>query len=219
MRIGVIGAGRIGGNIGKLLAQAGHEVLFSFSRDQAKLQALADDAGAGAQVGTPAEAAAFGDLIVVSVPWALVDKVLAEAGSLDGKIVIDTTNPYTAQGRQPLPEGMSAAQVNAEKVPNARWVKAYNTLTAGFQATSAGRTGSDRVVLFYAGDNSAAKQVVADLIADSGFEPVDVGSLAIEDVGHMEPKGELYGEEFHLTEARELVATLRGTAPSGTGRG
>src|SRR5436190_10912292 len=88
MRIGVIGAGRIGGNAGRLFARAGHEVMFSFSREPEKLQELAGETGASA--GTPAEAAAFGEVVMLSVPWRLIDDVLAQAGSLEGRIVVDT---------------------------------------------------------------------------------------------------------------------------------
>jgi len=215
VRVGVIGAGRIGGNAGRLFSRAGHEVLFSFSRDRAKLEALAKEAGGVA--GTPAEAARFGEVVMLSVPWALVDEALEVAGPLDGKVLIDTTNQFGRNengnfGVLRLPDGLSAAAYNARRAEDARLVKAYNTMTAGFQAEAAGRTGPDRVVMFYAGDDEGANTVVAGLIDDSGFDPVYVGSLT-GDVVWMEPprrEGALYGEEFHLQEAREAVARLTG---------
>jgi predicted dinucleotide-binding enzyme len=214
-RIGIIGAGRIGGNAGRLFARAGHEVLFSFSRDRTKLESLAAEVGAG--VGTPAEAARFGDVVMLSVPWALVDEALQAAGSLQGKVLIDTTNQFGRDeegtfGVLKLPDGMSAAAYNARRAEGSRLVKAYNTMTSGFQAEAAGRTGPDRVVMFYAGDDEEANNAVAGLIDDSGFEPVYVGSLE-GDVVWMEPprrEGALYGEDFHLQEARETVTTLTG---------
>ena len=215
MRIGIIGAGRIGGNAGRLFARAGHEVLFSFSRDSTKLEALAAEVGGVA--GAPAEAARFGDVVMLSVPWALVDEALEAAGRLDGKVLIDTTNQFGRDERGnfgvlELPENLSAAAYNARRARGARLVKAYNTMTSGFQAEAAGRTGPDRVVMFYAGDDEEANNVVAGLIDDSGFDPVYVGSLT-GDVVWMEPprrEGALYGEEFHLREARETVARLTG---------
>jgi predicted dinucleotide-binding enzyme len=215
VRVGVIGAGRIGGNAGRLFSRAGHEVLFSFSRDRAKLEALAKEAGGVA--GTPAEAARFGEVVMLSVPWALVDEALEVAGPLDGKVLIDTTNQFGRNengnfGVLRLPDGLSAAAYNARRAEDARLVKAYNTMTAGFQAEAAGRTGPDRVVMFYAGDDEGANTVVAGLIDDSGFDPAYVGSLT-GDVVWMEPprrEGALYGEEFHLQEAREAVARLTG---------
>jgi 8-hydroxy-5-deazaflavin:NADPH oxidoreductase len=215
VRVGVIGAGRIGGNAGRLFSRAGHEVLFSFSRDRARLEALAKEAGGVA--GTPAEAARFGEVVMLSVPWALVDEALEAAGPLDGKVLIDTTNQFGRDengnfGVLRLPDGLSAAAYNARRAGDARLVKAYNTMTAGFQAEAAGRTGPDRVVMFYAGDDEGANTVVAGLIDDSGFDPVYVGSLT-GDVDWMEPprrEGTLYGEEYHLQEAREAVARLTG---------
>jgi len=209
MRIGVIGAGRIGGNAARLLARAGHEVLVSFSRDPQKLEALA--AEIGGRAGTPREAVAFGEVVMLSVSWTLIDDVLAQAGPLDGRIVIDTTNQFGRAGWEDLGE-RTAAEVNAARMPGARYTKAFNTLTAGFQAQAAGRTGRDRVVMFLCGDDEEAKRVVAGLIEDAGFTPVDIGGVA--DAAPMEaPRrpGAVYGEELHEQEARTFVADLRGS--------
>jgi predicted dinucleotide-binding enzyme len=209
MRIGVIGAGRIGGNAARLFVQAGHEVLVSYSRDLARLQALAGDIGAG--VGTPREAAQFGGVVMLSVPWRLVDEVLAEVGPLDGRIVIDTTNQFGPGGWEDL-GGRTAAQVNAARMPGARYTKAFNTLTSGFQEQAAGRTGPDRVVMFLCGDDEEAKRVVAGVIDDAGFTPVDMGGTS--DAAPMEaPRrpGAVYGEEVHEREARDFVAKLHAT--------
>jgi 8-hydroxy-5-deazaflavin:NADPH oxidoreductase len=209
MRIGIIGAGRIGGNAARLFAQAGHEIVVSFSRDPARLQALADDIAG--RVGSPRQAVEFGEVVMLAVPWTLVDDVLAEAGPLDGKIVIDTTNQFGPGGWEDL-GGRTAAQVNAARMPGARYTKAFNTLTSGFQAEAAGRTGPDRVVMFLCGDDESAKQVVAGLIDDAGFTPVDIGGTA--DAAPMEaPRrpGAVYGEEVHEDEARAFVARLRST--------
>jgi predicted dinucleotide-binding enzyme len=222
MKIGIIGAGNIGGNIGRLLAGAGHEVQVSFSRDPAGLARLAADIGAAAA--TPAQAAAFGEVVVISVPWGVFDQAITDAGgaaAFAGKVVIDTTNQFERVngGLAVLDLGeSSAARQHALAVPGARWSKAFNTLTAGFQAASSGRTGPDRVVMFYAADQDDAATVVARLINDAGFDPVRTGSLERTEVGHQEPKGDLYGEEFHHDQAVALVAKLRGTPPSGTGR-
>ena len=207
MRIGVIGAGRIGGNAARLFAQAGHDVLVSYSRDPERLRALA--AGIGARAGSPREAAEFGEVVMLSVPWRLIDQVLADTGPLDGRIVIDTTNQFGSDGWEDL-GGRTAAQVNAERMPGARYTKAFNTLTSGFQEQAAGRTGPDRVVMFLCGDDEEAKRVVASLIDDAGFTPVDMGGTA--DAAPMEaPRrpGAVYGEEVHEPEAREFVARVR----------
>ena len=209
MRIGVIGAGRIGGNAARLFAKAGHEVLVSFSRDPQKLEALAAEIGGSA--GTPQQAVDFGEVVMLSVSWTLFDEVLAAAGSLDARIVIDTTNQFGREGWEDL-GGRTAAQVNAARMPGARYTKAFNTLTSGFQAQAAGRTGPDRVVMFLCGDDEEAKGVVAGLIEDAGFTAVDIGGVA--DAAPMEaPRraGAVYGEELHEQEARAFVANLRAT--------
>jgi len=221
-RIGIIGAGHIGGNIAGFLAHGGHDVVVSFSQDQGKLDALA--AATGARAVTPAQAAAHGEIVVVSVPWGVVDAALDQAGGADalaGKTVLDTTNQFgQVGGRFGVLDlgGKSAAETNAAKAPRAGWVKAFNTLTAGFQASSAGRTGPGRVVLFYATNADAAASAAETLISDAGFDPVRTGTLARTDVGHQEPKGDLYGEEFHHDDAVAAVRRLRGTTPAGTGR-
>jgi 8-hydroxy-5-deazaflavin:NADPH oxidoreductase len=211
MRIGVIGAGRIGGNAGKLFARAGHEVMFSFAREPQKLQALADETGGAA--GTPAEAASFGEVVMLSVPWRLVDDALAQAGSLEGKIVIDTTNQFGPGGVQDLGD-RTAAELNAGRMRGARYVKSFNTLTSGFQAEASQRRGDERVVLFLCGDDPDAKATVAGLIEDAGFVPVDVGGTA--DAAVMEaPRrdGAVYGEEYREAEGNAVVEALRAGEP------
>ena len=209
MRIGIIGAGRIGGNAARLFAKAGHELLVSYARDEGKLAQLADDIGGRA--GSPRDAVEFAEVVLFAVPWRLIDDVLAQAGPLDGKIVIDTTNQFGRDGWEDL-GGRTAAQINAARMPGARYTKAFNTLTSGFQAEAAGRTGPDRVVMFLCGDDEEAKGVVAGLIDDAGFTPVDMGGTA--DAAPMEaPRrpGAVYGEEVHEEEARAFVAKLRST--------
>jgi 8-hydroxy-5-deazaflavin:NADPH oxidoreductase len=203
MRIGIVGAGRIGGNAGRLFAGAGHEVMFSGSRDPAKLERLAADAD-DARTGSPREAVEFGDALMFSVPWRAIDDVLAQTGSLDGAVVIDTTNQYGAGGLEQLPE--PAAQVNAERMPGARLVKSFNTLTSTFQGEAAG----SGVAMFLAGEDADAKLLVAGLIRDIGFEPVDVGGWA--EVPIMEaPRrdGAVYGEAYSGADGHRIADALR----------
>ena len=203
MRIGIVGAGRIGGNAGRLFARAGHEVMFSGSRDPAKLEGLAREAG-GARTGSPREAVEFGDVVMFSVPWRAVDDVLAQTGSLDGKVVIDTTNQYGSDGWEQLSK--PAAQINQERMPGARLVKSFNTMTSTFQGEAPGRG----VAMFLAGEDDEAKQLVAGLIRDIGFEPVDVGGWA--EVSIMEaPRrdGAVYGEEYSGANGQRIADALR----------
>jgi predicted dinucleotide-binding enzyme len=214
MRIAVIGAGRIGGNAARLFAAAGHDVMLSFSRDPERLRADAEAIGEHASAGEVADAARFGEVIVFSVPWRLIDDVLERAGSLDGKLVIDTTNQYGSGGLEDLPGGQTAAQANQARMPGARLVKAFNTLTSGFQASAAGREPERRAVIFMAGDDADAKATVAGLIEDAGFAAADVGGLA--DAAVMEaPRrdGAVYGEEYRPAEAAQVIEALRAGRP------
>jgi len=212
VKIGIIGAGRIGGGLARQLAGAGHQVLLSFSRDQAKLDEFADQIGPEASVGSPADAVAFGEVVVISVPWNVLPAALEQAGPLTGKIVIDTTNQF---GAPPLPrEGQTAAAFNAARMPGARYTKSFNTLTSSFQAEVAGRSGEERVVQWLCGDDSAAKEVVAGLIEDAGFVPVDLGGTA--GCAVMEAprrSGAVYGEEYRLADAKTVLDALRAGRP------
>jgi 8-hydroxy-5-deazaflavin:NADPH oxidoreductase len=211
MRIGVIGAGRIGGGAARLLARAGHELLLSYSRDPDKLRAQAEEIGA--QAGTPAEAAAFGDVVILAVPWPAIDDAVAQAGSLDGRIVIDTTNPFGAGGWQ-VPEGRTTTQVNQERLAGAQVVKSFNTLTAAFQQEAAGKTGEKRVAMFLAGDDAEAKRVVAGLIDDAGFDPVDAGTAAQSSILEAPRReGAVYGEEYRKAEALAAVEAAQAGRP------
>jgi 8-hydroxy-5-deazaflavin:NADPH oxidoreductase len=135
MHIGIIGAGRIGGNVARRLTLAGHDVTVSFARDQARLAAFAAEIGAA--VDQPSGAAAA-EVVVLSVSWAVIDAALAAAGPLAGRIVIDTTNQF---GPGVLDLGHTAARHNADRMSGARYTKCFNTLTAGFQAQAATRSG------------------------------------------------------------------------------
>jgi hypothetical protein len=212
VKIGIIGAGRIGGGVARQLAGAGHQVMLSFSRDQATLDALAAQIGPSASTGSPADAVAFGEVVVISVPWGVLPQALQQAGPLDGKIVIDTTNQF---GGPPLPaEGQTAAQFNASRMPGARYTKSFNTLTSAFQAEAAGRRGAERVVQWLCGDDAGAKDVVAGLITDAGFVPADVGGTAGCAVMEAPRRpGAVYGEEYHLADASAVVDAVRAGRP------
>lgn len=212
MKIGVIGAGRIGGNCARQAVKAGHEVMLSFARDPAKLDALAAELGsANASVGTPAEAVGFGEIVILAVPWGAIPEALLLAGDLTGKIVVDTTNQF---GSGPKPRaGETAASFNAARMPGARYVKSFNTLTSSFQADAAGRSGNDRVVQWICGDDEEAKQIVARLIEQMGYVPVDLGPTATCAVMEAPRRpGAVYGEEYRAADAQAVVDAVRAGA-------
>ena len=207
MNIGVVGSGNIGGTVGKLWARAGHNVLFSLSRDPEKLRRLADAAGPNARAGSLEEAARFGEVVLFSPPWILADEILHAICSLAGKVLIDTTNPFDLDpyGMHTGP-GSSAGEQIAKRASGTKVVKAYNTLPLEMLVSEAGRTGSRRLVLFYSGDDNEAKALVATLISDSGFEPFDAGPLR--NARYQEPGGFLFGRPVGLDEASELIIRL-----------
>src|SRR5205814_4098005 len=146
MDVAILGPGRIGGNVTRQLVRAGHPVTLAFARDESRLRALADEIGA--RVARPADAVAGAEVVVVAVPWSALDDALAQAGPLDGRVVVDTTNQF---GAGPMPAaGQTAAAFNASRMPGARYTKCFNTLTAAFQADVAHRT--PRVVQWLCGD-------------------------------------------------------------------
>jgi 8-hydroxy-5-deazaflavin:NADPH oxidoreductase len=212
VKIGIIGAGRIGGGIARQLGAAGHELRLSFSRDRATLAGLAAQIGPAAGVASPAEAAGFGDVVVISVPWGALPLALEQAGPLAGKILIDTTNQF---GPPPLPPGgQTAAAFNAARMPGARYTKSFNTLTAAFQAEAAGRRGDERVVQWLCGDDPGAKQVTSGLIEDAGFLPVDLGGTAGCAVMEAPRRpGAVYGEEYRAADAAAVVRAVRSGHP------
>ena len=212
MRIGIIGAGRIGGGIARQLAGAGHQLRLSFSREMAALDELAREIGPTVTAGSPAEAVEFAAVVVISPPWSVLPQALEQAGSLRGKIVIDTTNQY---GAPPMPaEGETAAHLNAARMSGARYTKSFNTLTSAFQAEAAGRRGAERVVQWLCGDDAEAKRIVAGLIEDAGFVPVDLGGTA--DCAVMEAprrEGAVYGEEYRAADAGAVIEAVRAGLP------
>ena len=207
MRIGIVGAGRIGGNCARQFAKGGHEVMLS-SRNPQKLEPLAAEIGEAASLGTPAEAAQFGEVVVFAVPWDGFDDAVTSVVRLEGKIVIDTTNQY---GNSEMPaEGQTAASFHAERVGGASYTKSFNTLTSAFQREAVLRPEADRLVQWVCGDDVVAKQVVMGLIADAGYAPVDLGRN--EDAGVMEmPRrpGAVYGEEYRLPDAEQVVRAVQ----------
>jgi predicted dinucleotide-binding enzyme len=212
MKIGVIGAGRIGGNCARQAVKAGHEVKLSFARDRSKLEQLASELGDRATSGTAAEAAAFGEVVILSVPWGAIADALAQAGDLSGKVVVDTTNQFGA-GPKPEP-GQTAASFNSQRMPGARYVKSFNTLTAGFQQQAANRDGPDRVVQWVCGDDLQAKELVAALIEDMGYVALDLGGTRTCEVMEAPRRpGAVYGEEYRSVDAQAVVEAVDNRAP------
>jgi len=179
MRIGIIGSGRQGGALGLQWAKAGHEVLFS-SRNPGNLKDLVAKAGPKARAGTPAEAAKFGDVILIAVPYGELPNVARDnVAFMKGKIVIDVGNPRVDRdgpmAAEALKKGTGIA--SAEYLPGVRLVRALNALSFVQVERDAHRAG-EKLGIPVAGDDKQAVDTVVQLVTDAGFDPVVVGGLA-----------------------------------------
>ncbi len=175
MNIGIVGSGNVGGTLGRRFAQAGHTVAFGTRRpdspEMAELSRLP-----GARVASQRDAAQSSDVIVLATPWPATAEAVGGLGNLSGKVLLDCTNPLTAQFNA-LVVGMSSsgAEQVAQWAPGARVVKMFNTI--GYNIMDNPRFGDAAATLFYCGDDADAKSVARDLGAQLGFDPVDAGPL------------------------------------------
>jgi 8-hydroxy-5-deazaflavin:NADPH oxidoreductase len=206
MKIGMIGSGNVGSALGRVWAEAGHEVMFS-SRHLDQDKALAADIGANARAGTPREAAAFGEVLVFAVPYgALPELGKSLADSIEGKVVIDACNPFPSRdgeiANRARAEG--AGLVSAQLLPGARIVRAFNAVGAGRM----GRAHEDaqRMGMPIAGDDKEAVDIASRLIRDIGYEPVLIGGL---EMGKYLMPGTPLAGERPPEEIRRISATLK----------
>ena len=179
MKIGVIGAGRIGSTFGALWVKAGHEVMFS-DRDPEAVKRAMNGLGPRASAGSVQEAVAFGEAILIAVPYAALPAIRDQVGAqLKGKVVIDPNNPVPARdgelGAQAKEKG--AAVSTAALLPGARLVRAFNSWGYALMAREANRP-APRMAIPVAADDPVALKVGMQLVSDAGFDPVNAGSLA-----------------------------------------
>jgi predicted dinucleotide-binding enzyme len=204
----IIGVGNLGGTVARHLVNGGEAVVLA-AKDESRAQALADDLGPLASAVSAADAIDGSDTVILAVWLDPLKSVLAEhAKRLDGKVVVDPTNPIGFEDGQmirTLPDDQSSSSVVAGLLPaGAHDVKAFGSLGATQLADAANR--EPRVVLFYATEDDAAETTVKRLIHTAGFEPMDVGGLAA--VGRMEgPGGDLQGRVLDLDGARAALTT------------
>ena len=178
MTIGIIGSGAIGTAFARTLARAGIDATISNSRGPESLNDLVQELGPSIKAGTREEAARA-DIVFIAVNWTKLPAALAGLPDWNGRIVIDANNPIEAPLFKPVDlKGRVSSEVVADLVPGARVVKAFNHLRAEVLARDPRADGGQRV-LFYSGDDSAAKAEVAALIDRIGFTGIDLGSLAV----------------------------------------
>jgi len=180
MKIGIIGAGNVGGTLGAAWAQqAGHDICFGVrDPNSEKTQALVRALAGKARAGTAAEAAAFGDMIVLTVPWTAAEAAIRSMGNLSGKIILDATNPL-ARGADGIALSIGHTTSAGERVQEwAQGAFVFKTLnTTGFGNMANPVYGGVKSVMFVAGDDAGNKPKVIDLVAALGFDVVDAGPL------------------------------------------
>ena len=206
MKIGIIGAGKVGQTLAKLWIQAGHSVILS-SRHPEALKPIIQELGSAAQAGTVAQTAIAGDILLLAVNYSTVDEAVAQmAPHVTDKIVIDATNPlrYTDEGglERVIGDREIAGLVMANKLPNARIVKAFTTLWTGYLQQHAHRH-NPQVAIALAG-NIDDKPAVASLIKDAGFDPVDLGTLA--ESRPLDPPSPIWNQVLTADEVRSRLA-------------
>lgn len=180
MRIGVIGSGLMGSKLGTILARAGHEVVYSYARSESKLERLAKEVGGRARAGTPAEAVADADAILLAIHWSRLDDALEQSGSMAQQTVITCSLPMTRNdSRMVLGLTTPGAEMLAARLRKAHVVSAFSTapsevLFSVFEK----RKRKARPDLVFCGDHKGAKRTTAKLIREIGFNPVDLGKLS-----------------------------------------
>lgn len=176
MKIAIVGTGNMGTGLGRQFAGGGHEVIVG-SRDPERARAKAGEIGAAGH-GTYDEAIAQAEAFLLAVNWWDLEGVFPRLGDVDGKILIDCTNPYT-DNTYSIPAdlgGRAGAEVIQERLPGARVVEAWNHVYAQIVNSSPDFGGRAASVLL-AGDDAAAKDAVARLARDAGYDPWDAGPL------------------------------------------
>ncbi len=207
LKIGTVGSGRVGGALGAAWVKAGHEVMFS-SRNLDDDKKLAASLGPNARAGTPREAAAFGDVLLIAVPYRALPDVGKELGSLlAGKVVIDTCNPIPSRDGEiaTWAREKGAGLASAELLPGARIVRAFNAIGAARMGTAHERK-NERVGMPIAGDDARAIELASRLIRDVGYEPVLIGGLAM---GKYLMPGTPLAGEHPPDQVRQIAATLK----------
>jgi predicted dinucleotide-binding enzyme len=199
MTISILGAGNVGGTLGRAWARKGYDVFFGVPRPQdAKTQELLKTIGTKARAGTVAQAAAAGDVLVLATPWPATHDAIEAAGDLTGKVIVDCTNPLKEDfSGLALGYTTSGAEQVAQWAKGAKVYKAFNQI--GFNIMDNPSFGDRRAVLFVCGDDAAHKPTVLKLASDIGFEAIDAGALVVARL--LEPYAMLW---IHLALTRGL---------------
>lgn len=210
MKIGIIGSGNIGEATARLFVKAGHQIAISHSKGPQSLESLVASIGGDAKAMTVQAALAFGEVIFLAIPWRRrEDLQLFPSELFKNKIVIDATNPFSESFKLIDLGNSTSSEEMAKQLPSVRLVKAFNTLY--YESLRDGSRPSkgeqDRLVLFVAGDDTAAKEVVSKLIEDIGFKAVDTGSLR-EGGRKQQPDSPIYNNPMTVEVARKRLSEI-----------
>lgn len=203
MNIAIIGSGMIGGTLARHFVAAGHMVALANSRGPESLAPLALEVGPALLPMDKDAAAAFGEVVILATPWR-ESEALPSTKAVEGKIVVDAMNPYAPDFTLYELDKPSSV-LTAERLPDARLVKAFNSIWFKHlqEEGHKGKSVEERRVIPISGNDSEAKRVVADLVEQIGFGPLDIGSLA--DSRRQEPNRPFYNKSLSLAEARSLL--------------
>jgi 8-hydroxy-5-deazaflavin:NADPH oxidoreductase len=177
MNIGILGAGKMTQALGRYFITQGHELLVSYSRNRDNLETVAKDLGGGTQVGSPVDAARFGDVVLLATGWDGAAPALKAAGALDGKVLWSIVTPLKPDySGLTLGTTTSGSEELAKLVPRAGFVAGWPPF-AEVLASPSTRFGEERQTLFYCGDDENAKQTVAPVFESLDVDAVDAGPL------------------------------------------
>ena len=204
LKIGIVGTGDIGGALARHWAKAGHQLIIS-SRHPEQLAALARELGPNVKTGTPREAAAFGEVVLISVPYGATPQVGRDlAAELKGKVVLDTGNPYPSRdGDMAVRDRQRGTGVaSKEYLPGTKLVRAFNAINAGPLANEAFKK-PERIGIPLASDYPEALKVAEQLVKDAGFDPVVVGDLSR--ARDFDYGSEVYVRSYSAAKIREML--------------
>jgi 8-hydroxy-5-deazaflavin:NADPH oxidoreductase len=203
MNIGIIGAGNIGATAAKLWLKAGHSLAISNSRGPETLTDLVKELGSNAKAVTVLEAAQFGEVVLEAIPFGRYASLPAK--ELEGKILISAANYYPQRDGDIDLGGLAQTEFIAKHLPSVHVVKAFNTIYYQHLATMGDTTLplEERIAIYIAGDNLEAKTIVANLIRETGFAPVDTGLLANSKV--QEPGAAIYNNPMKAKDAKKIL--------------
>jgi len=207
LRIGVVGAGKIGGALATHWVKAGHEMLLS-SRHPEQLKGLAERLGPKARVGTPREAAEFGEVVLVSVPYHATPQIGRDLANVwKGKIVLDTGNPYPSRDGKMAENARARGTgvTSSEYLPGVRLVRAFNAINYRDLVSEAHRAG-EKIAIPLAGDDAEALAVAQRLVRDAGFDPVVVGPLS--EAKQFDVGSKVYTRLLTAAQLREALGSL-----------